>query len=75
MSVESLRKAFFELPVSEQATLLDDLIVSSCDAVWDARIFSEMEDRIDAVLRGDMSLVSADSVFREMRQRSLGADT
>jgi hypothetical protein len=73
--MESLRQAFFALPVSEQATLLDDLIVGSCDAVWEARISSEMEDRIDAVLRGDMSLVSADSVFRQMRQRSLGADS
>ncbi len=69
MSTATLRQAFFALPDSEQAALLDDLIVGSCDAAWETRISAEMEERVDAVLRGEMSLHSADSVFAEMRQR------
>lgn len=69
MSTAALRQAFFELPVSEQAVLLDDLIVGSCDAAWEARISAEMEERVDAVLLGEMSLHRADDVFAEMRQR------
>ncbi len=48
---------------------LDDLIISSCDATWEARIAHEMEERVDAVNRDEMSLRSADSVFSEMRDR------
>ena len=66
MSAAVLREAFLQLPALEQATLLDDLIISSCDATWEARIAHEMEERVDAVNRGDMALHSADSVFGEM---------
>jgi hypothetical protein len=69
MSAAVLRQAFMKLPASEQATLLDELIISSCDAAWDARIANEMEERVDAVSRGDLMLHSADSVFAEMRGR------
>jgi hypothetical protein len=69
MSTAALRQAFFALPDSEQAALLDDLIVGFCEAAWEARISGEMEDRVEAVLRGEMSLHSTDSVFEEMRQR------
>lgn len=63
------RGSFFQLPVSEQAVLLDDLIVGSCEAVWEARLGSEMEERIDAVERGEMPLYEAADVFDEMRAR------
>ncbi len=69
MSAAVLREAFLQLPALEQATLLDDLIISSCDATWEARIAHEMEERVDAVNRGDMALHTADSVFAEMRER------
>jgi hypothetical protein len=58
-----------KLPALEQATLLDDLIIISCDAAWEARIANEMEERVDAVNRGELMLQSADSVFAEMRGR------
>jgi hypothetical protein len=69
MSVADLRQAFMKLPALEQASLLDDLIISSCDAAWEARIAHEMEERVDAVNRGELVLHSADSVFAEMRGR------
>lgn len=69
MSITALRAAFFELPATEQAALLDDLIVASCDAAWEARLAPEMEARVDAVQRGDMALHDADDVFDEMRTR------
>ena len=72
MSAADLRQAFLQLPVLEQASLLDDLIVSSCDATWEARMSDEMEARVDAVNRGEMSLHPAGDVFAEMRER-LGA--
>jgi hypothetical protein len=72
MSAADLRQAFLQLPVLEQAALLDDLIVSSCDATWEARMGDEMEARVDAVNRGEMSLHPAGDVFAEMRER-LGA--
>ncbi len=71
MSSAVLRQAFLQLPVLEQAALLDDLIVSSCEATWETRIASEMEERVDAVERGDMPLHDAGAVFAEMRQRLL----
>jgi hypothetical protein len=58
-----------QLPAFEQATLLDDLIVSSCDAAWEAGLAGEMEERVDAVERGEMKLHSADSVLSELRDR------
>jgi hypothetical protein len=54
MSAAVLRQAFMKLPALEQATLLDDLIISSCDAAWEARIANEMEERVDAVNRGEL---------------------
>ena len=69
MSAAALRQAFFQLPESEQASLLDDLIVGSCDAAWEVRLAPEMEDRVDAVERGEMNLHGADEVMREMRSR------
>lgn len=69
MSAAALRQAFFQLPESEQAALLDDLIVGSCDAAWEARLAPEMEDRVDAVERGEMNLHGADEVLHEMRSR------
>lgn len=69
MSAAVLRQAFMKLPALEQATLLDDLIIISCDAAWEARIANEMEERVDAVNRGELMLQSADSVFAEMRGR------
>lgn len=49
--------------------MLDDLIVSACDAAWEARVASEMEERVDAVERGEMRLREAADVFQEMRGR------
>jgi hypothetical protein len=49
--------------------LLDDLIISSCDAAWEARVASEMEERVEAVNSGELALHSADIVFAEMRGR------
>ena len=72
MSSAALRQAFSQLPAAEQATLLDDLIVSACDATWEARIADEMEQRVDAVQRGEMTLHEAEAVYGEMRAR-LGA--
>ena len=72
MSSAALRQAFFQLPAVEQAALLDDLIVGACDVTWEARIASEMEERVDAVRRGEMGLHEADAVYGEMRAR-LGA--
>jgi hypothetical protein len=69
MSAAALRQAFFQLPESEQATLLDDLIVGSCDATWEARLAPEMEDRVDAVERGEMNLHEAKDVMGVMRAR------
>ncbi|MEN3941606.1 hypothetical protein WJU23_09970 [Prosthecobacter sp. SYSU 5D2] len=69
MSAAALRQAFFQLPESEQATLLDDLIVSSCDATWEARLAPEMGGRIDAVERGEMNLHEAKDVLGIMRGR------
>lgn len=69
MSAAALRQAFFQLPESEQAALLDDLIVGSCDAAWEARLAPEMEGRIDAVERGEMNLHGAHEVLHEMRSR------
>ncbi|WP_184209166.1 hypothetical protein [Prosthecobacter dejongeii] len=43
--------------------------MGSCDAAWEARLDPEMEDRIDAVERGEMNLHGADEVMREMRSR------
>lgn len=54
MSAAVLRQAFMKLPALEQATLLDDLIISSCVAAWEARIANEMEERVDAVNRGEL---------------------
>jgi len=39
MSAAALRQAFFQLPASEQAALLDDLIVGSCDAAWETLFY------------------------------------
>lgn len=69
MSAAALRQAFFELPAAEQAALLDDLIVGSCDAAWEACLAPEMEARVDAVERGDMRLHEAAEIFGEMRIR------
>jgi len=69
MSAAALRQAFFQLPASEQAALLDDLIVGSCDAAWEARLAPEMEARVDAVESGEMRLHEASDVFGEMRAR------
>ena len=69
MSSAALRQAFFQLPESEQATLLDGLIIGSCDATWEARLAPEMEDRIDAVQRGEMNLYEANDVLGVMRAR------
>ena len=52
-----------------QAALLDDLIVGSCNAGWEARLASEMEDRLDAVERGEMNLHEAHEVLDEMQSR------
>lgn len=69
MSAATLRQAFFQLPESEQAALLEDLIVGSCDATWEASLAPEMEDRIDAVERGEMNLHEAKDVLGVMRDR------
>jgi len=69
MTAAVLRHAFLQLPALEQASLLDDLIVSACDATWEARVASEMEERVDAVERGEMCLREAADVFQEMRGR------
>lgn len=69
MSAAALRQAFFQLPASEQAALLEDLIVGSCDAAWEARLAPEMEARVDAVERGEMRLHEAGDVYGEMRAR------
>lgn len=69
MSAAVLRQAFMKPPALEQATLLDDLIINSCDAAWEARTANEMEDRVNAVNRGELVLHSGDSVFAEMRGR------
>lgn len=39
--------ADLELEYKKQATLLDDLIISSCDAVWEVRIANEMEEPVE----------------------------
>ncbi|GEM_PF-1502974 len=67
MTAAVLRHAFFQLPALEQAALLDDLIVNSCDATWEVRLGHEMEDRVDAVERGEMRLLEAAGVFQELR--------
>lgn len=69
MSGADIRQAFFQLPASEQAALLDDLIIGSCDATWEARVAPEMEARVDAVLSGEMLLCEEAEVFGEMRAR------
>ncbi|MBE7497895.1 MAG: hypothetical protein HS117_23375 [Verrucomicrobiaceae bacterium] len=71
MTASALRHAFLQLPAVEQASLLDDLILSSCDAAWEERIASEMEERVSAVERGEMTLHEAASVFHDMRSRPL----
>lgn len=38
MSAAVLRQAFMKLPALEQAPLLDDLIISSCDAAVGTQI-------------------------------------
>lgn len=68
MSVAALREAFSQCPESEQTPLLDDMIVGSCDATWEARLAPEMEDRIDAVQRGEMKLHEAKEVLGVMRR-------
>ena len=69
MSTALLRQAFMQLPALDQASLLDDLILSSCDAAWEAGLAGEMEDRVDAVERGEMKLHAAEGVLTEMRDR------
>lgn len=69
MTAAVLRQAFLQLPALEQASLLDDLIISACDAAWEKRVASEMEERVDAVERGEMRLREAADVFQEMRGR------
>lgn len=69
MTVAALRQAFMQLPAVEQASLLDDLIVSSCDATWEERIASEMEERVSAIEGGSMRLRESADVFQEMRAR------
>ncbi len=71
MTAAALRHAFLKLPAVEQASLLDDLILSSCDAVWEERVASEMEERVSAVEGGSMRLHEAGAVFHEMRSRSM----
>jgi hypothetical protein len=69
MTAIDLRQAFLQLPAFEQASLLDDLIIQSCDATWEARLANEMEDRVDAVERSEMALHPASDVLTELRGR------
>ncbi len=69
MTAAVLRQAFHQLPALEQASLLDDLIIDSCDATWEARLANEMEERVDAVTRGEMALHPASDVLTELRGR------
>ncbi|MBB5034737.1 hypothetical protein [Prosthecobacter vanneervenii] len=70
MTASVLRQAFLQLPATEQASLLDELIIDSCDAAWEARLAGEMEDRVDAVEHGEMKLHSASDVLTELRGMS-----
>jgi tRNA A37 N6-isopentenylltransferase MiaA len=75
MSTALLRQAFMQFPAQEQASLLDDLILSSCDAMWEAGLAEEMEDRVDAVERGEMKLHASEAnlnVRRTPKQLWLG---
>ena len=69
MTATALRHAFLQLPASDQASLLDDLILSSSDAVWEERVASEMEARVSAVEAGSMRLHEASAVFQDMRSQ------
>lgn len=72
MSPESILRQALQLPATERAALVDELIGSldkpdsSLDEIW----LKEAESRLEAYRSGDLKAVDAEQVFSELGRKA-----